>query len=96
MSHEFRAPLAAIKGAASTALEDPRDRGRSELRQYLRIVEEQAGRILGLTGDLLDAGLIGAGMLSVDPAPEALAGRRYGSPRPSTGCCTHSSSTPAQ
>ena len=28
----------------------------------------------GLIGDLLDAGLIGAGMLSVDPAPEELAG----------------------
>ena len=26
----------------------------------------------GLIGDLLDAGLIGAGMLSVDPAPETL------------------------
>ena len=73
VSHELRAPLAAIRGAASTALEDPRDPGRSELRQYLRIVEEQAGRMSGLIGDLLDAGLIGAGMLSVDPAPEALA-----------------------
>ena len=74
VSHELRAPLAAIKGAASTALEDPRDPGRAELRQYLRIVEEQAGRMSGLIGDLLDAGLIGAGMLSVDPAPEDLAG----------------------
>ena len=73
VSHELRAPLAAIRGAASTALEDPRDPDRSELRQYLRIVEEQAGRMSGLIGDLLDAGLIGAGMLSVDPAPEALA-----------------------
>ncbi|MYK68669.1 MAG: response regulator [Gammaproteobacteria bacterium] len=74
VSHELRGPLAAIKGAASTALEDPRDPGRAELRQYLRIVEEQAGRMSGLIGDLLDAGLIGAGMLSVDPAPEDLAG----------------------
>ena len=74
VSHELRAPLAAIKGSASTALEDPRDPDRAELRQYLRIVEEQAGRMSGLIGDLLDAGLIGAGMLSVDPAPETLAG----------------------
>ena len=42
-------------------------------RQYLRIVEEQADRMSGLIGDLLDAGLIGAGMLSVDPVPEDLA-----------------------
>ena len=74
VSHELRAPLAAIRGAATTALEDPRDPGRAELRQYLRIVEEQAGRMSGLIGDLLDAGTLGAGMLSVDPAPENLAG----------------------
>ena len=74
VSHELRAPLAAIKGSASTALGDPRDPDRAELRQYLRIVEEQADRMSGLIGDLLDAGLIGAGMLSVEPAPEELAG----------------------
>lgn len=73
VSHELRAPLAAIKGSASTALGDPRDPDRAELRQYLRIVEEQADRMSGLIGDLLDAGLIGAGMLSVEPAPVELA-----------------------
>ena len=70
VSHELRAPLAAIKGSASTALGDPREPGRAELRQFLRIVEEQADRMSALIGDLLDAGLLGAGMLSVDPAPE--------------------------
>ena len=74
VSHELRAPLAAIKGSAATALADPREPGRAELRQYLRIVEEQADRMSGLIGDLLDTGLIGAGMLSVDPAPEELVG----------------------
>ena len=74
VSHELRAPLAAIKGSATTALGDPRDPDRAELRQYLRIVEEQADRMSGLIGDLLDAGLIGAGMLSVDPVPQDLAG----------------------
>ena len=74
VSHELRAPLAAIRGSASTALEDPREPDRDELRQYLRIVEEQAGRMSGLIGDLLDAGRIGAGTLSVDPAPAELAG----------------------
>ena len=73
VSHELRAPLAAIRGSASTALEDSREADRDELRQYLRIVEEQAGRMSGLIGDLLDAGRIGAGTLAVDPAPEALA-----------------------
>ena len=74
VSHELRAPLAAIAGSASTALDDPRDPDRAELRQYLRIVREQAGRMSGLIGDLLDAGRLGAGALSVDPAPEEVAG----------------------
>ncbi|MDE0695199.1 MAG: response regulator [Boseongicola sp.] len=74
VSHELRAPLAAIRGSASTALEDPREPDRDELRQYLRIVEEQAGRMSGLIGDLLDAGRIGAGTLSVNLAPVELAG----------------------
>ncbi len=74
VSHELRAPLAAIRGSASTALEDRHEADRDELRQYLRIVEEQSGRMSGLIGDLLDAGRIGAGTLSVDPAPAALSG----------------------
>ena len=73
VSHELRAPLAAIRGSASAALEDPREPDRDELRQYMRIVEEQAGRMSGLIGDLLDAGRIGTGTLSVDPAPAELA-----------------------
>ena len=73
VSHELRAPLAAIRGSAQAALEDPREADRDELRQYLRIVAEQAGRMSGLIGDLLDAGRIGAGTLPVDPAPTAFA-----------------------
>ncbi len=74
VSHELRTPLAAIKGSAATALEDGRDPDRAELRQFLRIIEEQAGRMSALIGDLLDAGRLGAGLLSVEPAPEDLAG----------------------
>ena len=74
VSHELRTPLAAIKGSAATALEDGRDPDRAELRQFLRIIEEQAGRMSSLIGDLLDAGRLGAGLLPVEPAPEDLAG----------------------
>ena len=74
MSHELRAPLAAIKGSATTALEGARDPDRSELRQFLRIVGEQADRMDGLIGDLLDAGRIGAGVMPVDPEARERAG----------------------
>ena len=74
VSHELRSPLAAIKGSATTALEGARDPDRAELRQFLRIVGEQADRMDGLIGDLLDAGRIGAGLIAVDPEPGELAG----------------------
>ena len=74
VSHELRAPLAAIKGSATTALESSYDPSRTELRQFLRITGEQADRMNGLISDLLDAGRIRAGMLPVEPAPEDLAG----------------------
>ena len=74
VSHELRSPLAAIKGSATTALEGARDPDRAELRQFLRIVGEQADRMDGLIGDLLDAGRIGAGVIAVDPEREKLAG----------------------
>jgi len=74
VSHELRTPLAAIKGSATTALEGAREPDRAELRQFLRIVGEQADRMDGLIGDLLDAGRIGAGIMPVDPEAQALAG----------------------
>ena len=74
VSHELRSPLAAIKGSSATALEGARDPDRAELRQFLRIVGEQADRMDGLIGDLLDAGRIGAGVMPVDPEPQELAG----------------------
>ena len=70
VSHELRAPLAAIKGSAATALTDSRDPDKAELRQFLHIVEEQADRMDGLIADLMDAGRIGAGTLAVDAASE--------------------------
>ena len=73
VSHELRAPLAAVKGSAATALGASRDPDRAELRQFLRIVEEQADRMDALIGDLVDVGRIGAGTLAVDTAPVAVA-----------------------
>ena len=73
VSHELRAPLAAIKGSAATALGSSRDPDRAELRQFLRIVEDQADRMDGVIGDLLDAGHIDAGTLMIDAVPSEVA-----------------------
>ena len=73
VSHELRAPLAAIKGSAATARGASRVLDPAEVRQFFRIIEEHADQIDGLIGDLLDAGRIEAGMLSVDPEPAEVA-----------------------
>ena len=74
VSHELRAPLISIKGSASTVLDASPPPDPAEVAQIFRIVNEQADRMRALIGDLLDAGRIDAGTLSVAPVPADLAG----------------------
>ena len=69
VSHELRTPLAAIKGSTATVLGGAQSFGPAETRQFFRIIDEQADRMSGLIGDLLDAGRIDTGTLSVAPEP---------------------------
>ncbi len=74
VSHELRAPLTSIIGSAATALRSSPTPPRGETGQLLRLIEEQARHMYGLIGDLLDAGRIEAGALSVSPEPTEVAG----------------------
>ena len=69
VSHELRTPLAAIKGSTATVLGAGRGFGPAETQQFFRIIDEQADRMSGLIGDLLDVGRIETGTLSVSPEP---------------------------
>ena len=73
VSHELRTPLTSIKGSTAAVLSDTREFGLAETREFVRIVDEQAERMFGLISDLLDAGRIGAGTLSVAPEPTEVA-----------------------
>ena len=73
VSHELREPLAAIRGSASTLLEDAAALDPAEMREFHRIIFQQSGHMRGLIGDLLDAGRIDTGTLSVAPEPTELA-----------------------
>ena len=73
VSHELRAPLTSIKGSAATLLEAAPAMQRPEMREYFRIIAEQADRMRRLIDDLLDAGRIEAGVLSVSPEPSEVA-----------------------
>ena len=73
VGHELREPLAAIKGSATTLMEDAAALDPAEMREFHRIIVEQANHMRGLIGDLLDAGRIDSGTLSVSPAPSEVA-----------------------
>ena len=68
VSHELRAPLTAIKGAAAT-LQGAVGLDPAEMREYFRIILEQTDHMQGLMADLLDAGRIDSGTLTVSAEP---------------------------
>ncbi len=69
VSHELRAPLTSIKGSAATVLESPTDPDPAVIRQFFRIIGEQADHMHGLVSDLLDVARIETGTLAVSPGP---------------------------
>ena len=73
VSHELRAPLTSIKGSAATLLESAPELDPAEQHEFFRIIHDQTDRMRGLISDLLDAGRIDSGTLSVVPEPSDLA-----------------------
>ena len=73
VSHELRVPLTSIKGSTAAALGAARLVAAAETREFFRIIDDQADRMIGLIADLLDAGRIEAGTLSVAPEPSEVA-----------------------
>ncbi len=73
VSHELRTPLAAIQGSAGTGLRTAPALDPAEVHQFFRIINEQANHAQDLISDLLDAGRIDSGTLSVAPAPSEVA-----------------------
>ena len=72
VSHELRSPLASIMGSTRTLLTAP-ELDPAEQREFHRIIDEQAQHMRSLIGDLLDAGRIDSGTLSVTPQASELA-----------------------
>ena len=67
VSHELRTPLTSIQGSTGAVLSAEPGFARPEMIQFFRIIDEQAARMSGLIRDLLDAGRIATGTLSVSP-----------------------------
>ena len=73
VSHELRAPLTSIKGSAATVLGSTADLDPAVVRQFFRIIDEQADHMHDLVADLLDVARIETGTLPVDPEPAEVA-----------------------
>ena len=73
VSHELRTPLTSIKGSAATVLAAGPGFARAEMLQFFRIIDGQADHMSALIGDLLDAGRIATGTLSVSPEASEVA-----------------------
>ena len=73
VSHELRAPLTSIKGSTATALGAASVPPQAELIRFLRLIDSQADHMYGLIANLLDAGSIEAGTLTVAPEPSSVA-----------------------
>jgi signal transduction histidine kinase len=67
VSHELRTPLTSIVGYVELVLDDDSNTLDPEHRQYLDVVERNAGRLLRLVGDLLFVAQVEAGTLALNP-----------------------------
>ena len=69
VGHELRTPLTSIRGSATTLLDIAESLDPAELRQFLRIIVDQADNMRDLIGDLLDVARIETGALSISAEP---------------------------
>ena len=69
VSHQLRAPLAAVKGAAATVLGSATELDPAVIRQFFRIIDTQVDHLHDLASDLLDVARTETGTLAVNPVP---------------------------
>ena len=73
VSHELRVPLSSIKGSTATLLASSAELDPTEMRQFHRIIDQQAEHMRVLIGDLLDVARIETGTLPTNQEPEDIA-----------------------
>ncbi|HZC04696.1 MAG TPA: ATP-binding protein [Ktedonobacterales bacterium] len=69
VGHELRTPLAAIKGHASTLLQDDVTWALDDQRHFLQTISSEADRLAQMVTNLLDLSRLEAGLLLIHRAP---------------------------
>ncbi len=69
VGHELRTPLAAIKGHASTLLQDDVSWAVEDQRHFLQTISSEADRLAQMVSNLLDLSRLEAGLLLIHRAP---------------------------
>jgi PAS domain S-box-containing protein len=72
VGHELRTPLAAIKGYASTLLQDDVVWSANDEQHFLEAISSESDRLALLVSNLLDLSRLEAGLLSLHRAPSRL------------------------
>jgi signal transduction histidine kinase len=72
VGHELRTPLAAIKGHATTLLQDDVVWSPDDQRHFLQTISDEADRLASLVSNLLDLSRLEAGLLLLQPASWSL------------------------
>jgi signal transduction histidine kinase len=73
VSHELRTPLGAIKGYATTLLQDDVEWDSLSVRQFAQVISDESDRLALLVNDLLDMSRIEAGTLHLHKTEASLA-----------------------
>jgi signal transduction histidine kinase len=69
LSHELRMPLTTIKGYSTMLLMDEVDWPRSEINEYLELIDEECESMQTMIGSILDSSLIDVNQLPIEPQP---------------------------
>lgn len=72
LSHELRTPLATVKGYTTALMLDEVDWEPEERLEFLQLIDEECNNMQGMIGDLMDAALVDAGQLRIEPEPVRL------------------------
>jgi len=72
VSHEFRTPLATIKGYSTMLLDYDQRLDSDEKRQYLESIDRATIRLTGLVDNLLDMSRLEAGLLKLERKPTSI------------------------